>query len=225
MKNVYLTFLGVVICLFLVTDPQLNAQNALNTDTVHKILTDLQCDSLIKARQEVYILDVRTPGEFVAGHLANAHALDYFDGDFDASINMLDRNTTYIVYCKNGSRSLPTYNKMIGMRFRELYTMTGGFDQWKADGLQYVTGVISGEQSVPGNNLHVYIARGELHIAFRVTDSKPRISVFNTNGMEMLQGPMTCTDSGISISRWPAGVYYVKVEGRNGAEMCKFVKQ
>jgi phage shock protein E len=54
---------------------------------------------------KVVLIDVRTPDEFVAGHLDGAINLDYEGGALEAAIADLDPSATYQVYCHSGRRS------------------------------------------------------------------------------------------------------------------------
>lgn len=51
------------------------------------------------------IIDVRTPEEFAAGHLAGALLLDFKSESFGAEIAELDPSLSYIIYCRSGNRS------------------------------------------------------------------------------------------------------------------------
>ena len=51
------------------------------------------------------LLDVRTPEEFAAGHLAGAENIDFYAADFADQIDALDQGEQYVVYCRSGNRS------------------------------------------------------------------------------------------------------------------------
>ncbi len=51
------------------------------------------------------LLDVRTPGEFTAGHIAGAMNIDFDNASFASEIEKLDKSKTYYVYCRSGNRS------------------------------------------------------------------------------------------------------------------------
>ena len=81
------------------------------------------------------IIDVRTPEEFAAGHIENAINLDFRSEGFEDSINELDKNKTYLVYCRTAYRSRSAVNIMEELDFNEIYHMLGGIVQWEAEGL------------------------------------------------------------------------------------------
>ena len=86
-----------------------------------------------KNNADFIILDVRTPGEYEDGHLPNARLIDIKSDRFSEKIDKLDRNKTYLVYCRSGKRSKMAQEKMKAMGFKNVLNMLGGFIGW-ADG-------------------------------------------------------------------------------------------
>lgn len=84
------------------------------------------------------IIDVRTPEEYAAGHILNSINLDYYAGNFKDELNTLDKDKTYLIYCKSGNRSGKTRDIMRDLSFTEVYNMLGGIIQWGSDGLSTV---------------------------------------------------------------------------------------
>ncbi|MEY3278611.1 MAG: hypothetical protein RLZZ426_1097 [Actinomycetota bacterium] len=58
------------------------------------------------------VVDVRTAGEFAAGHVAGSLNIDAEASSFDTNIAQLDPNETYLVYCQSGRRSAIAAQKM-----------------------------------------------------------------------------------------------------------------
>lgn len=79
----------------------------------------------------VSILDVRTPMEISAGKLSNAKTINIASPSFRKEINKLDKDATYIVYCRSGNRSLRACNIMSQEGFKNLYNLEGGYNAWK----------------------------------------------------------------------------------------------
>lgn len=80
----------------------------------------------------VVVLDVRTIDEFNSGHIEGAKQLDYYETDsFDASIDALDKNVTYLLYCRSGGRSGTTYDMMVQKGFKNVYNLEGGMLAWQ----------------------------------------------------------------------------------------------
>jgi len=88
-----------------------------------------------RGNSDFAILDVRTPEEFADGYIEGAINLDYQAVNFSGELNKLDKNKTYLVYCRSGKRSAGALNIMAELGFREVYNMTGGIIDWEEAGL------------------------------------------------------------------------------------------
>lgn len=66
------------------------------------------------------IIDVRTPAEFAGGHLDGAVNIDIQSTDFTSQIDGLDRNGSYVVYCRSGNRSGMAMAQMLDMGFTDV---------------------------------------------------------------------------------------------------------
>jgi rhodanese-related sulfurtransferase len=71
------------------------------------------------------IIDVRTPEEFAAGHLAAAVNIPVEATDFDASIEALDRAGAYLLYCRSGRRSAMAADIMAQAGFTDVVDAGG----------------------------------------------------------------------------------------------------
>jgi len=91
-----------------------------------------------KGNPDFIVLDVRTPEEFEEERLAGAVNIDFYSEDFRSDIESLDRNKTYLVYCKKGMRSRSALDLMAETGFRKAYNMTDGFLGWKEQGFPTV---------------------------------------------------------------------------------------
>jgi rhodanese-related sulfurtransferase len=81
------------------------------------------------------ILDVRTPKEFGEGHVENAVSLNFFHEDFRKGLAKLDRDKTYLVYCRSGNRSSKAVEIMKGLNFKSVYHLPAGIVGWEEEGL------------------------------------------------------------------------------------------
>ncbi|MCK9345166.1 MAG: rhodanese-like domain-containing protein [Candidatus Pacebacteria bacterium] len=72
------------------------------------------------------LLDVRTPGEFVAGHIATAINVDYENPNFVEELKKLDPTKTYFIYCRSGNRSSKALVLMKQNNFQMVYDLRGG---------------------------------------------------------------------------------------------------
>jgi rhodanese-related sulfurtransferase len=82
----------------------------------------------------VVVLDVRTPAEFMSGHLANAINIDVEGMQFNSDVSKLDKSKTYAVYCRSGRRSAIATDEMSKLGFKTLFNLEGGTGAWSAAG-------------------------------------------------------------------------------------------
>ena len=110
------------------------------TETPVQIIEDItpqEAFTLILENQDnpdFVIIDVRTPEEFAEGHIEDAINLDYYSETFRDELNTLDKNKTYLIYCRSGKRSGDALDIITELNFGEVYNMSGGIIQWKAEG-------------------------------------------------------------------------------------------
>lgn len=82
---------------------------------------------------DVVVLDVRTPGEIAEGKIPNALEIDIQNSDFQQKINALDKDKTYLVYCRSGGRSARACSEMKDLGFGKLYNLEGGYTAFSAN--------------------------------------------------------------------------------------------
>ena len=81
--------------------------------------------ALLAERPELEVIDVRTPAEFAEGRLEEAQLIDIQDPGFQASLEALDRDEPYLVYCRSGNRSAAAVSVMHDLGFTEVYDAGG----------------------------------------------------------------------------------------------------
>jgi thioredoxin 1 len=89
----------------------------------------------IDQTEDKLIIDVRTPDEFMGGHLDDAVNLTFNSTDFESEISALDHESTVFVYCLSGGRSHSAALKMIKLGFNNVVELDGGMMSWRASKL------------------------------------------------------------------------------------------
>ena len=98
--------------------------------TVNKLDTQ-NFDKKLKEAKDPVLIDVRTPGEYAQGHLANAISMDIYSNDFKSRASKLDKSKPVFVYCKAGSRSDSAADVLSDLGFKEIYDLNGGIISWQ----------------------------------------------------------------------------------------------
>ncbi len=90
--------------------------------------------SLKASNQDIQIVDVRTPEETSYGVIEGATLIDFYDKQFQAKLNELDKTKPVVVYCAVGGRSAKAAQIFAKEGFNTVYDLKGGYRAWKAAG-------------------------------------------------------------------------------------------
>ena len=90
---------------------------------------------LLKNHKDLIVLDIRTEKEYVAGHIAKAKHVDFYESDFKSRLEKLDRKTPYLVHCASGGRSGRSLEIFRDLGFTRIYHMNDGFKGWMKEKL------------------------------------------------------------------------------------------
>lgn len=86
------------------------------------------------------IVDVRTPDEYMQGHLQGARNLDYTSPTFLEEAKALPKDMPIMLYCRGGTRSAGAASLLQKEGFTSLMNMQGGLEAWQRAGLPVETG-------------------------------------------------------------------------------------
>lgn len=93
----------------------------------------ISAEELKKLQQEnadAVVVDVRTPAEVRQGKIPGSTSIDIMDRNFANRIETLDKDKTYLVYCRSGNRSGQACSYMADRGFTKLYNLNGGIGSW-----------------------------------------------------------------------------------------------
>ena len=85
-------------------------------------------------KEDINLVDVRTPGEYSQGKIGEAILINYRDKSFREEVGKLDREKPILVYCARGGRSSSAAETLKEMGFSTVYNYGGGFQDWKSRG-------------------------------------------------------------------------------------------
>ena len=97
-----------------------------------------QAHAELALNPEAHILDIRTPAEFVDGHLEHAVNIDFYARSFEADLGKLDKSALYFIYCRSGNRSSQALNILEKLGFTRVWHLADGIIDWERDGLPLV---------------------------------------------------------------------------------------
>ncbi len=79
--------------------------------------------------QGATLLDVRTEDEFLDGHIPGAINVEIGEMS-DEDIEQLDKEKTYVLYCRSGGRSSRAAQMLEALDFGDVYNLEGGYMEW-----------------------------------------------------------------------------------------------
>jgi rhodanese-related sulfurtransferase/rubrerythrin len=78
---------------------------------------------------EFFLLDVRQPEEYEAGHIPGAMLIPL--GEVESRQEELDRGKKIIAYCRSGHRSIAAAIALCGLGFKDVRSLQGGILNWR----------------------------------------------------------------------------------------------
>ena len=135
-KLIVFAILVVIICLgFVLTsqsDPDSKHITAISAKEAAELIDKHDEES------EFVILDIRTPGEFKSGHLAESVLIDFYSQTFAENLSRLNKEKTYLIYCRSGNRSSKSLEIFKKLKFQKVYHMASGIRSWQSEGFPVV---------------------------------------------------------------------------------------
>ena len=108
------------------------------TSANHEISVE-DAENLLSGNNRIILIDIRSNREICLGYIKGARFVPA--GLIDSEINHLsgDKNTPILIYCSNGTRSLPAVSRLQGKGFSNACSITGGYNAWLNQGYEIVT--------------------------------------------------------------------------------------
>jgi molybdopterin/thiamine biosynthesis adenylyltransferase/rhodanese-related sulfurtransferase len=96
----------------------------------------VEADAL-RRRGGVTLVDVREDLEWDLGHIPGAVHVSRSHLEWDIETAVTDRASPVILYCAGGFRSLFAGQELARLGYTDVVSMSGGFDAWKGQGLEW----------------------------------------------------------------------------------------
>lgn len=123
-KNLVIAIIGIllvaIVGLLLFSPPQSGPITEIDSNGVRAA-----------AKRGATIIDIRTAGEYQAGHLAGAVNIE--DSAIAQALEGADKEAEYVIYCATGSRSRPIVNWMESKGFTNIKHFTAGISSWDGE--------------------------------------------------------------------------------------------
>jgi sulfur-carrier protein adenylyltransferase/sulfurtransferase len=103
------------------------------------------------------LLDVREDDEWQQGHLDKAVFLPRGFLEVKADKVLADKSQPIVVYCAGGVRSALAAKTLQDLGYTDVYSMRGGFNEWKNNGMPFVTPEKVGKDQMARYSRHLRI--------------------------------------------------------------------
>lgn len=101
-------------------------------------LAPREAASLQRQNKDVFLLDVRTFGEYGQFRLEGARLIPI--DQLAGRLVEIPRNRPILIYCAVGSRSSQVANYLVRQGYAEVYNLSGGIYAWAQQGLPVLKG-------------------------------------------------------------------------------------
>jgi len=132
-----MSLLMLTVFIFSACAPQ-DAAVAAEAPALEALPLEVDVDQAAAYRDAGYfMLDVREPEEWEAGHIPGAAHIPL--GELGTRFTELPTDTPIVIYCRSGNRSAQARDFLLEM-FPATTSMAGGFTDWVAAGYEVETG-------------------------------------------------------------------------------------
>jgi rhodanese-related sulfurtransferase len=105
---------------------------------VARNLSSQEAYAMVGQRGDLFLLDVRTPGEYQQARLDGARLIPI--DQFVKRLAEVPKDRPVLVYCAVGSRSAQVVNYLARQGYPEIYNLSGGIYAWAQKGLPVLQG-------------------------------------------------------------------------------------
>jgi molybdopterin/thiamine biosynthesis adenylyltransferase/rhodanese-related sulfurtransferase len=122
--------------------------------------------------QDIVLVDVREKYEWNDGHIPGAVHVPRGFLELQIEEAVPDKSKTVVLYCAGGVRSLIAGSTLKQMGYQNAISMSGGFGQWKGNGLPFVQPRVMTEAQSKRYSRHLLIPEVSEQGQFKLLDSK-----------------------------------------------------
>lgn len=123
-SNHWMLFSGLLIVTFLLIQDLIDSMTR-----KHKLLSPTSAVALMNTEDDVTVIDVREPNEYIEGHIENARHITL--GKVAEQLGDMDHNAVIIVTCHQGTRSAAACKTLTNLGYTRVHELQGGMMGWK----------------------------------------------------------------------------------------------
>ncbi|EJO5347590.1 rhodanese-like domain-containing protein [Clostridium botulinum] len=93
------------------------------------IITPQEAKKMLSEREDIIILDIRTEGEYIEGHIKGSKLIPLEFLKINVEDEVPDKNSIIFIYCRSGRRTKIGYEYLSELGYKNVYDM-GGIIDW-----------------------------------------------------------------------------------------------
>ena len=106
-----------------------NDENAISVNEFATIVESKEC----------LLIDVRSPDEYLSGHIKGSATIDFYSPEFEHKFRFIDVNQCMLLYCNTGNRSGQAVHILKNeLGFTNIVHLKDGMEAWEEAGYELV---------------------------------------------------------------------------------------
>jgi molybdopterin/thiamine biosynthesis adenylyltransferase/rhodanese-related sulfurtransferase len=126
----------------------------------------------LRSKGDVVLIDVRETPEWEQGHVPGAIHISKSYIEQQTEGRVPDRDQQIVTYCAGGVRSLFAAQTLRALGYTNVSSMSGGFQQWKSNGLEWQAPVVLSEAQKERYSRHLLIPEVGVEGQKKLLDSR-----------------------------------------------------
>ncbi|PSR52597.1 rhodanese-like domain-containing protein [Adhaeribacter arboris] len=114
------------------------------------IIRPAQLAAELQQKQNIFLLDTRSPAEYAVSHLPQAQFIDYDTFSIE-QVKNISRDAPIVIYCAVGVRSERIGEQLLRAGFKNVKNLYGGIFEWKNEGF-----IVVNQDNTPTDKVHTY---------------------------------------------------------------------
>ena len=128
-KRKSIKYLAVLILTLLLSSCNVKDENIVSLSEFTALVESKEC----------LLIDVRSPDEYLTGHLKGSATIDFYSPEFEHKFRFIDVNKCMLFYCNTGNRSgRAAYILKNELGFTDVLYLEGGMEAWEKAGYELV---------------------------------------------------------------------------------------
>lgn len=106
------------------------SQSSQAQEIKYRDITIKELKDMLDNGEDIILVDVRTEGEYMQGHLKGAINIPHYEIEDRYKEITSDKEKKIVTICSLGARSTIASEKLVKLGYKNVYNVMGGMEQW-----------------------------------------------------------------------------------------------